>query len=460
MLDPDNAEEAGRTPSAPEPPAIDAAAELPEPPVVPAADVVPPVAPPEPVSAIPPTAPSETEPSPVAERPAGPRLLTVVLVAGLLSLIIGAFTGLAGGFLGAHLFTRGGLGQTPPRINVVPPETDQPFIAAAAAALPSVVSLEVRTGAATGGEQGLPENHPDVPMGGSGAGVAYKTADDGGTYVITNNHVIEGAKRLTARTSSGHSFSATVVGSDPESDIAVVKINAKIAPIGLGDSTKLSVGEGVMAIGSPFGLSSSVSTGIVSALGRSLPDFTDSTGGSYPLIDVIQTDAAINPGNSGGALVNRTGKLVGINSAIYSESGASDGVGFAVPVETATRVADLLIKGDVVKHPFIGVVGQSVTPELASAEKLKVEEGAFVAELSEGSGALDAGVQVGDVIVEVAGEPIRSMEDLILQIRRTNVGDRIDVVLDRKGEKVELPVEVRNKPTEAKRRGSEESTTP
>ncbi len=414
------------------------------------------------------TPPEPTRPAPAAPAEAsptestGPKLIAVVLVAALLAFIVGAFAGLAGGFLGARLATHGGVGatQTPPRITVVPSETDQPFVAAAAAALPSVVSLEVRSAPATGGEGGLPDDHPSVPQGGSGAGVAYKAAEGNATYVITNNHVVEGAERLIARTASGESFSASLVGRDPESDIAVVKVNAKIAPIELGDSTKLSVGEGVMAIGSPFGLSSSVSSGIVSALGRSLPDFTDSSGDSYPLIDVIQTDAAINPGNSGGALVDRLGKLIGINSAIYSESGASDGVGFAVPVETATRIADLLIEGESVEHPFIGVIGQTVTPELAAAEGLTVEEGAYVAELSPGSGALDAGIRVDDIIIEVEGEPVRSMDDLILEVRRAQIGDVIDVVVNRDGQEVRLSVEVRAKPANVRGRSGEESRTP
>ena len=173
-----------------------------------------------------------------------------------------------------------------------------------------------------------------MPMKGNGSGVAYKSTSDGATYILTNNHVVEDADRLTVRDSTGKSYPAELVGRDPETDIAVVKVDAKIPVIDLGDSAKLLVGQTVVAIGSPFGLEHTVTSGVVSALGRSLPDFSN-TGNAYPLVDVIQTDAAINPGNSGGALVDSRGQLVGINTAIYSDTGASGGIGFAVPVNTA-----------------------------------------------------------------------------------------------------------------------------
>ncbi len=197
-------------------------------------------------------------------------------------------------------------------------------------------------------------------------------------------------------------------------------------------------------------------SGVISALGRSLPDFTD-TGDVYPLVDVIQTDAAINPGNSGGALVDQTGGLVGINTAIYSDTGASGGIGFAVPVNTAIRVAEQLIAGDTVRHPFLGVVGTTVDSALAAEEKLTVDEGAYVSEVTAGSGADKGGVKKGDVITGLDGLPIRSMDDLILQVRRKQVGDTVRLVVVRDGKDVRLTLTVGDKPTDIGS-PSEEST--
>jgi S1-C subfamily serine protease len=219
------------------------------------------------------------------------------------------------------------------------------------------------------------------------------------------------------------------------------------------------VGQSVVAIGSPFGLEHSVTAGVVSALGRSLPDFGTTSEDAYPLVDVIQTDAAINPGNSGGALVDTSGRLVGINTAIYTESGASGGIGFAVPVDTAIRVADQLIEGGEIRHPFIGLIGQTVTPELAAEEKLTVEEGAYVADIAKGSGSEKAGVKIGDVVTEVDGTEIRTMDDLILQVRRKQVGDTVSLMILRDGKTVELEVTVGDKPAEYESQNGP-STTP
>ena len=222
--------------------------------------------------------------------------------------------------------------------------TEEPVADAAAIALPSVVNIDV-TG--SGASTGLPNGHPDVPTGGTGSGVAYKTTSDGGTYILTNNHVVADAKSIIVTPADGERYQGTLVGRDPETDIAVVRISKKLPLIGIGDSEKLAVGQMVVAIGSPFGLQHSVSSGVVSALHRSITsNYSDNaTGSAYPLVDVIQTDAAINPGNSGGALVDRSGHLIGIDSAIYTESGSSAGVGFAIPAKTALRIADELISG-------------------------------------------------------------------------------------------------------------------
>jgi S1-C subfamily serine protease len=181
-----------------------------------------------------------------------------------------------------------------------------------------------------------------------------------------------------------------------------------------------------------------------------LTDFTGSASDKYPLIDAIQTDAAINPGNSGGALVDRMGKLVGINTAIYSDTGQNGGIGFAVPSNTAIRVAEQLIKGGGVTHPFLGVVGQTITPEFAQQEKLSATEGVWVASTTPGSGAQKADIQKGDVISAVDGVTVRSIDDLILNVRRKQVGDTVKLTLSRGGEQMTVDVVVGDKPADLK----------
>ena len=440
--------------------------ESPVPPVSPPAPGVvsaPPVAPVAPVPpAAPPTAPeasepvggrSETGPTEPMYAPASassaPRsgVGLAVALAVITALFVGGIAGLAGGFLGARFASMGSnTGSTARKITVVPSKTSEPVVAASAAAVPSVVNIDVSSAPASGGQSGLPDSHSAVPIQGSGSGVAYKRAADGGTYILTNNHVVEDARTITVRDSTGKKYKATLVGRDADSDVAVVLVEGSIPTIDLGDSANLTVGQTVVAIGSPFGLEHTVTSGVISALGRSLPDFTSDTEGTYPLVDVIQTDAAINPGNSGGALVDREGRLVGINTAIYSGSGASAGIGFAIPEATATRVAESLIAGDKVGHPFLGVVGQTVTPELAASRKLTVAEGAVVEELTRGSGAAKAKLQVGDVITELDGKSIQSMDDLILQVRRRAVNDTVKLTVVRDGKVMTVNVVVGDKP--------------
>ena len=320
------------------------------------------------------------------------------------------------------------------------------LVAAAAAAVPSVVNIDISSGLASGGQNGLPSSHPTVPVTGNGSGVAFRETSDGGTYILTNAHVVADAERITVRSPGGQSWPGTVVGSDADNDVAVVKISAKLPAIKLADSSKLLVGETVVAIGSPYGLEHTVTEGIISALGRSLPDYVESPGGGYPLVDVIQTDAAINPGNSGGALVDRQGRLVGLNTAIYSDTGAAAGIGFAIQVNTAVKVADQIIQNGKVTHPFIGLIGTTVTPELAKTKKLPVEEGALVQELAKGQGAEKAGVKVGDVVTAVDGKAIASMDDLILAIRRKAVGDTVTLTVLRSGQTLTFKVIIGDRP--------------
>jgi len=375
---------------------------------------------------------------PVSRRPLSAG--AVVAISLVVALVFGTAAGLGGTWVGLSL-----LGQKQNTVTVVEGSTEEDVAAAAGAALPAVVNVDI-TGEATAEEESLlPTTHPSVPVVGNGSGVAFRAIDDGGTYILTNDHVVADATTIVVTGSDGERHEAELVGTDAETDIAVIRIDADIPVIETGDSEELVVGQLVIAIGSPFGLQHSVTSGVVSAMHRSLPD---SSGSStvYPLVDVIQTDAAINPGNSGGALVDRLGKLVGIPSAIYSESGANDGVGFAIPVKAALRVADALIKDGSVEHPFLGISGQTVDAAFAAAEDLPAEEGAYVAEVTKGTEAEKAGVLKGDLIVKLDTTTIRSMDDLILAVRRKAIGDTVTLSLYRDGKLIEIEMKVGVKP--------------
>jgi putative serine protease PepD len=188
-----------------------------------------------------------------------------------------------------------------------------------------------------------------------------------------------------------------------------------------------------------------VTAGIISALHRNLA-VDSTTGQATVLTDLIQTDAPINPGNSGGALVDRQGRLVGVNTAIYSQSGSNDGIGFAVPVDTAVRVADQIINSGKVTHPFIGLVGTSITAQSAATKKLPVQEGALVEQLTPGAGAQKAGIQVGDIVTAVDGQPVASMNDLILFIRRHAIGETATLTVLRGGKTLQFKVTVGDRP--------------
>jgi len=395
-----------------------------------------------------------------SEPPArGNGVALAVTLAVVAAFIVGALSGLAGGFLGAKYAESNGDSGTR-TVTVVSDKTTEPVVAASAAAVPSVVNIDVAQKSASAGEGGLPTAHPDVPVTGSGSGVAFKRAPNNGTYLLTNNHVVENAATITVRDTSGNKYPGVLVGRDADSDIAVVRIDAKLPIIKLGDSSKLVVGQTVVAIGSPFGLEHTVTSGVVSALGRSLPDFTSDTNGAYPLVDVIQTDAAINPGNSGGALVDRLGELIGINTAIYTESGASNGVGFAIPVAAATHVANTLIAGDKVGHPFLGIVGTTVNSDVQKERKLTVSQGALVEEITPGTGASKADLKPGDVVTALDTAPIRSMDDLILQVRRHAVGDKVTLTIVRDGKEKKVEMTVGDRPSSLPSSKESSTTTP
>lgn len=258
---------------------------------------------------------------------------------------------------------------------------------------------------------------------GLGSGVIIST--DG--YIVTNNHVIDGAERLEVTLNDNRSFNATVVGADPTTDIALVKIDAKDLPvIPLGDSESLKVGEWVLAVGNPFGFTSTVTTGIVSAKARSIAGATH--GRAMGIESYIQTDAAVNPGNSGGALVNLAGELVGINTAIYSQTGNYAGYSFAVPVTIVKKVVADLRQYGTVQRAVLGVSISDLTPELIKADGITaVTQGAYVRGVSDRSSAREAGIKEGDIIVKINGVTTANTAQLQEQVAKYRPGDTITV---------------------------------
>jgi serine protease Do len=262
----------------------------------------------------------------------------------------------------------------------------------------------------------------DVPMRGLGSG--FIVSNDG--YIITNAHVVEGAEHVTVRLTDRREFKAKVVGADKQSDIAVLKIDAKSLPtVKLGKSADANVGEWVVAIGSPFGFDNSVSAGIVSAKGRSLPD------SSY--VNFIQTDVAVNPGNSGGPLFNLAGEVIGINSQIYSRSGGFQGISFAIPVEVALNVKDQLVKHGKVSRGRLGVTVQEVNATLADSFGLDRPRGALISSVDAASPAEKAGLQVGDIILTYDGTAIERSSDLPGLVADKGPGAKAAVEVWRKG---------------------------
>src|SRR4030043_1741380 len=248
-------------------------------------------------------------------------------------------------------------------------------------------------------------------------------------YILTSNHVIQGADEIKVTLLDKRELKGEVIGTDPLTDVAVIKINAeRLSTIKWGDSDKLRVGETVLAIGSPYGLTGTVTMGIVSAVGRA-------NVGIANYEDFIQTDAAINPGNSGGALVNVRGELIGINTAIFSTSGGYQGIGFAIPTNMAKTVMDSLItKGKVIRG-WLGVTIQSLTPELARQFNLKDEKGVLVGDVVEGSPAEKACLQRGDVILEYAGKAINEPYQLKNMVANTPPGQEVEMIIIRENKK-------------------------
>jgi S1-C subfamily serine protease len=277
-----------------------------------------------------------------------------------------------------------------------------------------------------------------VPRG-TGSGFIW---DDAG-HVVTNYHVIEGAGEATIKLSDGSDFKCTLVGASPEHDIAVLKIGSRYKrppPVPLGTSHDLKVGQKVYAIGNPFGLDWTLTSGIVSALNRSLPEERGS------LVEhLIQTDAAINPGNSGGPLLDSAGRLIGINTAIYSPSGTSAGIGFAVPVDTVNRVVPQLIRLGKYVRPSLGLrMDEELNQRLASALEvrgvvvLRAPTGKLAPGLQESTLSRDGSIFLGDVITAVNGKPVESIHQLVMQLDELSVGDAVSLTLLRKGKSLNL----------------------
>ena len=300
-------------------------------------------------------------------------------------------------------------------------------------------------------------NNTPGDTGSVGSGFVY----DNLGHIITNAHVVDGASKATVTFLDGSQYDAEIIGTDKFTDIAVIKVSEKprlLHPLQIGDSSQLHVGEQVAAIGNPFGLSGSMTSGIVSQMGRLLP--SQDSGFSIP--DVIQTDAAINPGNSGGPLLNLRGEVIGINTAIQSMSGEFSGVGFAIPSNTAIKIVPSLIEDGEYHHPWIGISGRDIDPDLARVLELKDAKGFLIITVVDGSPADKAGLkgmtatQViggkeypadGDIIISVDDKEVRKISDILIHLQREkSVGDTMVLGVIRDGEFMHISLELVERP--------------
>lgn len=363
-----------------------------------------------------------------------------------------------------HRWSRAGLllllcGVTVLGVDLAPLATQlsNEFAAIAEKVRPAVVqitAIKERNGGGRGGMRGRPNPfgfpfgpqfpQPDMgPRMGTGSGVIV--TDTG--YIITNNHVAGNADKVVVKLSDGREFEARIVGTDPDTDIAVLQVEGENLPSAeLGDSDALRVGGIVLAIGNPFGLEQTVTSGIISAKGRSNVGISE-------FEDFLQTDAAINPGNSGGPLVNTAGEVVGINTAIFSRSGSSAGVGFSVPINMARSVMEAIVDDGRVTRGYLGVNIQDMTPDMAEAMGLEKAQGALVAHVFEGTPAEHAGLERGDVVVELNGEPVEAMLDLRNRIAAMRPGTEVKLGILRgdedEDEDEEIVLEIAERPSQA-----------
>ncbi len=323
------------------------------------------------------------------------------------------------------------------------------FTVAAQIAMPAVVHIKTQSGKVPAwhrffwGPQGDTEEDNPSPFFGQGTGSGVILTPDG--YIVTSNHVIENASKIEVVLYDNRSFTASLVGADPSTDLALLKINAEGLPyLEYGDSDALRVGDWVLAVGNPFNLTSTVTAGIVSAKGRMLNLLND----RFRVESFIQTDAAVNPGNSGGALVNVEGKLVGINTAIASITGTFAGYSFAVPVSIVKKVVEDLRTYGKVQRALLGITITNVTPQLQKEQDLSVSQGVYVQDVYAGSAAEEAGLQTGDVIIEVEGRAVRSVSELQELIARHRPGDKVKIKYYRKDQLKEVTVRLKGRSAE------------
>ncbi len=354
------------------------------------------------------------------------RQATTIALAGAVALIIaacssggGSPTTPTGGATTTATPSAGGAGASP-------------FVAPAATVKKVVVNVGIQANVpGTRGAQTV----------GNGSGVIIRS--DG--YILTNNHVVAGSTGVTAIIDS-QTVPAKVVGGDASTDLAVIKVSKSgLTAAAIGKPSELEVGDWVVAVGYPFGVGKTVTHGIVSALGRSTLAPVSTPQGSSSVAaytDLIQTDAPINPGNSGGALATLDGKVVGVNTLIESPSGASAGIGFAIPIDFAMRVADQLIKTGKAVHPFLGVGVVTLTPSLASQAGVEATQGVLVRQVLRGGPAAKAGMKVNDVIVQLAGIPVTGLEDLYAALRQQTIGQTVPVVVVRGKQRLTLQVTI------------------
>lgn len=353
---------------------------------------------------------------------------------------------------------------------------------------PSVVNLHVVSKPSTPDIQipnipGFNFNTPNTPEAQPQAALGSGFIWDTEGHIVTNNHVVDGAEKVTVTFSDGLVREATVVGADPDSDLAVVKLTSipdKLSPVTIADSTQVRVGQLAIAIGNPFGLEGTMTVGIISALGRSLPvDNGSTTGGTYTIPDIIQTDAPINPGNSGGVLVNDQGEVVGVTAAIESTGGSNAGIGFVIPSAIVKNVVPALIKDGKFVHPWLGVSGRSLTPDLAKAMDLNQDQrGALIVSVIADSPADKAGLQAsekeieidgqkvnvgGDVVIAVDSQPVNGFDDLAAYVgSRAAIGQTITLTVLRNGAQKTIDVTLAGRPqnTTARNQENPEQTQP
>lgn len=316
------------------------------------------------------------------------------------------------------------------------------FVQAAQKATPSVVNITAKIARTSRSQDDFFFFSPfggrggGAPAEGSGSGVIY--SENG--YIITNNHVVEGASELEVTLSDNRKFKATLVGTDKRTDLAVIKIDATgLTPTEVGNSDEVRIGEWALAVGNPFELTSTVTAGIISAKGRNI----DLLGKGAAIESFIQTDAAVNPGNSGGALVDAQGKLIGINTAIATRTGSFQGYSFAIPVNLVRRVVDDIISYGDYKRPYLGVSIQELDSDFAKELQVGVSQGVVITELVEGGSAQYAGLQANDVIVGIDGREVKSVPELQEVVGRAKVGDTVNLKVLRKSKSINVPVKLR-----------------